>query len=76
LPPELDGKTPSLKTSYTLVTRHGEIKLVLTKKFLSCWQTLLGWKMLCRLLGGFKETKNKKEKSSINNLKQIADMKL
>lgn len=50
----LDGKTLLLKITHMLVTGHGEIKLVLTRKLPSCWPAhivLEGIMWRYRLLG-------------------------
>lgn len=40
-----------LKISHTLVTRHEEIKLVLTRKLFLCWQAFIVPEGATRLLG-------------------------
>lgn len=50
---ELNGLL--LKTQHTLVTGYGEIKLMLTRKFLLCFVSFMVLEVQCRLLGGWKK---------------------
>lgn len=54
-PPELVGKIQLMRTAHILLIAHREIKLMLTRKFSSCW---LAFNVLSQLL----------EKKTVNSL--------